>query len=787
MAFAIDVGMIVSAKTQCQNAADAAAMAGARSIDGSASSNLATATANAIATATANTILSEPILSGDVTIQHGAYHYDPTSQTFTPQFPPVAPDNYNLTKATVTHTVHLAFARVFNTTGFTVSATAIAAHRPRDVCIVLDYSGSMNNESDLWNCEHYLGSLINTSNNTDPTFPQFGWYDTTYSPLAALQCTSTDPRVGMCNVTQTVLGVPPMVGNFYQNARGAGSGIAAFSPAPSSVTNTVPGGDIPLNKAGTTTPAKNWGEIVGGTSPVFQGYAHYSGQFYGYTQGPGYWGKTFFIWPPDPLSDWREKFFMLPGGSYPTFGGRLNDNTKLYSSGGAFNDPPGNYVINYAAILNWIKNTGPNPFPPILRAGNILYYDQIPTDVPASAYDHTQLNSSITDPNQRLWKEYIDFTLGVWRDPFGNIQHPANPACSFGGDFTCGSSTSGAGVQITGPSTTYRDPNGDPYIDPLDNPKRPRHRFWFGPMTFLQYCLDTGHLPGTAQDISMVAAKLGIQGALTDIKANHPADLVSMILFSRPRYSGEPVEAGQFPLAQFNLSNDFTAMINSLWYPPNSSTADVRPWDPNGLQTPCAHGDFDANTATSYGFMLAYNQFSSNSSLRSSLVGGLGRRNAKRLIVLETDGMANVATQQNFTGLGALNSYYNVRPGDTIQTSSNNPGTDAVQIATRICALTTDNTNGPGYATTGKPVTLHCIAFGAIFEPTASGSEASNAMSLLQQLSAIGGTGFPPSVTATSDPNYFKLCVGTLAQRQSKLRQAFSAIMDDGVSVVMVK
>ena len=142
MAFAIDVGMIVSAKTQCQNAADAAAMAGARSIDGSASGNLATATANAKAAAMANTILSEPIVDADVTIQHGAYHYDPTSQTFTPQFPPVAPDNYNLTKATVTHTVHLAFARVFNTTGFTVSATAIAAHRPRDVCIILDYSGS---------------------------------------------------------------------------------------------------------------------------------------------------------------------------------------------------------------------------------------------------------------------------------------------------------------------------------------------------------------------------------------------------------------------------------------------------------------------------------------------------------------------------------------------------------------------------------------------------------------------------------------------------------------------
>ena len=25
-----------------------------------------------------------------------------------------------------------------------------------------------------------------------------------------------------------------------------------------------------------------------------------SGSLSGYTVGPGYWGKTFFIWPPDP-------------------------------------------------------------------------------------------------------------------------------------------------------------------------------------------------------------------------------------------------------------------------------------------------------------------------------------------------------------------------------------------------------------------------------------------------------------------------------------------------------
>ena len=150
-------------------------------------------------------------------------------------------------------------------------------------------------------------------------------------------------------------------------------------------------------------------------------------------------------------------------------------------------------------------------------------------------------------------------------------------------------------------------------MNPTDNPKRPRHRFWFGPMTMIQYMMDTGILPGVTTDISMLPAKLGIQGALTDIQNNHPNDLVSMLMFSRPHYSGEPTEAGQFTYPVNSLSNNYTSMINSLWFPPNSSSADVTPWDANGLNTPHAHGDYDANTATSYGLMLAYNQFSSNS------------------------------------------------------------------------------------------------------------------------------------------------------------------------------
>ena len=107
------------------------------------------------------------------------------------------------------------------------------------------------------------------------------------------------------------------------------------------------------------------------------------------------------------------------------------------------------------------------------------------------------------------------------------------------------------------------------------------------------------------------------------------------------------------------------------------------------------------------------------------------------------------------------------------------------QQTRQICALDTDGGSPPGYAQPRKPVLVHCIAFGAIFEPSASGSEQTNAVAFLQQLSTIGGTTFPSSA---SDPvNGYKWCIGTLDQRQAKLKQAFTKIMDETVSIVLVK
>ena len=320
---------------------------------------------------------------------------------------------------TITHQVPGTFSAIFGLSFSTVTATATAAYRPRDVAIVLDYSGSMNNESDIWNCESYLGSMENTPNNTDPVFPQFGPYNPTFSPNATLQCTSSDSRVGMCNMTQSVLGIPAMADDFYQNNFGAGARSRLHArldrmqwPPYRATTISLANGTCVLT----------WSNAVNPSSVVLSRLF----QFQGLYPGAGLLGKDVLHLAAAADSDWRKLYFELTSGS------PLNDNTKLWNSSGAWQNPAGNYIINYKAILNWIKNIGPNPFPSQLRAGNILYYSSIPSDVPAAAYDPTQPNSNINGADggttdQRFWKEYIDYVIGVWQDPNGNIQNPGTP------------------------------------------------------------------------------------------------------------------------------------------------------------------------------------------------------------------------------------------------------------------------------------------------------------------------------------------------------------------------
>src|SRR5205823_5303359 len=125
LALAIDIGMLAVARCQAQNAADAAAMAGARAINGDTANNynFAGAPKQAVAGAVANEVLgmniqgdpnnltqtnSYTFQSGGVEVQVGSYAYiynaaDPAQEGFEVQFPRQSTSEpYSAVRATVT-------------------------------------------------------------------------------------------------------------------------------------------------------------------------------------------------------------------------------------------------------------------------------------------------------------------------------------------------------------------------------------------------------------------------------------------------------------------------------------------------------------------------------------------------------------------------------------------------------------------------------------------------------------------------------------------------------------
>lgn len=784
VALAIDLGMLAVARTQLQDAVDVAAMAGARTLNGdmSANNNYSSAAPNAIAAATDNSVLSKPISASQVNVQVGRYVYMPGPKRFEGQFPGPSDENWSMVMSQITANVtnNLAFARVFNFGSTNMQASATAVHRPRDVAVILDYSGSMRFGSLTGlsgGSAPYTGSRTK-SNNPDPVFPQFGHYSNVAG--AALQATSFNSPYDQANITATTSdGRPPVVLDFYSDS----NGTPAFSTASLGYA-TAPGGDNYLMDAQNTGTnyAKTVEDVVGSQNydNAFetQGYQAYTGvPFAGYTQGPGYWGKTFFVWPPDPTNDWRVNYFGQ------------NSNDRLWTSSGNWRAPGwANYTINYAAILNFIKNVGPNPFPSRLQSGRILYYDEIPNSISTSWPP--------SDPNERFWKDYIDYVLGVIESAGSDwdvITDGSSGYTGYGPDYTWGT------TQITSkpslPDTRY--------MDYRDNPRRPRTHFWFGPLTMIDFLGNYGMWyhsevspnasrfcwwPGTCHESPMYACKLGVRAALNDIETNHPNNLVSLMMFSHPRSSANG--DGRFNRPRVGLSRNYTRMQEALWYPPStlgSSGATVRPYDSDNLDVPRAFG----GTCYSMGLMQAYNQFSGNTSLvnfnpaePAGDAGGNGRRGAQKVVILETDGVPNTTATASLSNLGAHNSYYRIRynsasPGSSEFPSVSSPGYSTVtsqiySLCNQICAMET--ASPPGYSTTSKKALIHCIGFGPVFAP--GSPDAAAALNVLNQMQTIGNVN-------DGMPSY-KIIYGSEDQMVLKLQQAFTQILQNGVQVSLL-
>ena len=802
VALAIDVGIAAVTRSQCQNAADAGAMAGARTFNGddTTTNNLANAAPNAIAAATANQVLSTDITSSQVTVQVGSYSYDSTLSPprFVSMIPKATNDPYTLARVTVNATVPTAFGRVFGLNAFNPTAVATAVHRPRDVAMIMDFSGSMRFDSLLG--IPYTGSR-SQSNNAESVFPLFGHYSATGT--AALQNTNASTTLsgevyGSSNVSITNAAGDAIVNDFYSNAAG-GTATAAFSPA-SDTYATTPGGDNFLKVTQNTgaTYAQTVAGITGSTTidTNFEtnGYQQYTGTtFKGYVQGPRHWGKTFFIWPPGPLTanDWRRKFFFKNDGVTP-----VDDNTLLWDSSGNWRVPRSSgggsntYRVNYNAILNWIKNTGPNPFPSQMRSGHVRYYSAIPDTIDISTFPPTDLN-------QRFWKDYIDYVLGL-NQTSGSGSTPTYQLITqytgYGDDFTWG--TVQISAKPTSPDTRYMNYN--------DNPKRPRLHFWFGPMTMLDFLgnYNLGSVtspnwqanwwwPGTCHESPMWELKVGMQASLVDIKLNHPNDYVTTMYFSAPKNSASSPAYGRFNRTRSPLGRDYTRMIDLLWYPKttvDTPGTEIGPYDfSDTLELPHANG----GTCPAMAFMLAYNQFSTNSGLKtyapspspSGEAGGLGRRGAQKLIILETDGMANVPASASLQNVGAYQNYYQVRQGSTNEYPSNSGTVDTqvYGIVDQIVAL--DSVSPAGYSTLRKPVLIHCLAFGGLFDAGVTDPDQAAALTLLQTIQFKGKT---QAAAATALPSY-KIITGTSSERITKLQQAIQTIMQDGVQVSLIE
>ena len=190
VALAVDVGMMALANTQCQVAADSAALTGVRTLNGDTSNannmnNSTTATTNATTAASTCTILSQAIQSSQVTILLGLYTYNSTSKAFVATIPKASSDNYTLVKSTVQATCQTTpFGKLLGVSTYTVQTTATAVHRPRDIAIIMDFSGSMGNSSLLGMPS---SGTRTKSNNPDSAPPQFGAYSSVYQTTSMVQ------------------------------------------------------------------------------------------------------------------------------------------------------------------------------------------------------------------------------------------------------------------------------------------------------------------------------------------------------------------------------------------------------------------------------------------------------------------------------------------------------------------------------------------------------------------------------------------------------------------------
>jgi hypothetical protein len=536
-------------------------------------------------------------------------------------------------------------------------------------------------------------------------------------------------------------------------------------------------------------------------------------RFKGYSMGPGYWGKTFYVWPPDPrwgggtgnpdptspatpdmndpapkdtngnyICDWRQRFFLTSTGA--AWGSTANIDASLFrTSGNGVPLAASGYTVNYAAVLKWIKS-GPQALPPNLRAGRVLYYSSIPDDV------NTGTGGAQVKLDKLFWKNYIDYVLGYGYTSAGYLYGR--------GDSWAGGSTSvysGGLGRWAGPDGSW--PYAKPYMRYADGPNRPRLHLWFGPLSMLDFLTSqaSNWRPGPCPEAQCWQLKAAMNAVIDDVRNNHPNDYVGLVMFASSAYNGIRRPMGQ----------KYASLKNALFYPRSlldaidagDVSSEVRPYDLSfnsvaGDEIPNASGQTDPNTGLAY----AFNLLSPSSQLASATYGTVkGRRGAAKVVIFETDGVPNSyrglssATRTMDPTLRGYDTYYPdsgwvgfANNGDAASMS------EAIKVVRQIAkpaAAAADPGTDSGLSLPNAPARVYPVAFGDLFDPAAS-PDATFRPAALQFLADVAAAGNTGTAGASTIPGN-QIITGSYDQRITRLRDCMQRIFQTGVAVVLIE
>jgi Flp pilus assembly protein TadG len=197
-AFAVDVAWMQLVRTELRTSTDAAARAGAKEL--SLSQSTKTARTRAKDTAKRNLVAGAPLLlaDSDIVFGNGTQASEASRFKFTAggKKPNAVQVTGKRTKGSLTGPVDLLFAGVLGVKQFQPAETATSTQLDRDICLVVDRSGSM-----MWTLTNSeLPSGAPDCGPPDPTRSRWGALTIALDAfLQELDKTSQDERVGLCS------------------------------------------------------------------------------------------------------------------------------------------------------------------------------------------------------------------------------------------------------------------------------------------------------------------------------------------------------------------------------------------------------------------------------------------------------------------------------------------------------------------------------------------------------------------------------------------------------------